>query len=438
MTESAAVAPDQRATSSSVGRRLLRAVLIGATVLAVGFGIGQLRSTSSRPDKVDRSRGHSRIPGPGRRSAAVRSAAGSPSACGGCGLGGPSPRARRPEPERRFGGHGDRGAAHRGRCAGIGDAARPSSRCRRCGCWANGDDVRRWPGRGEQRRRASPTRDPRMVGSLPRSLSDAAAARIGSSDYVVGGWDGSTFNTSVYRYLPGHPEVVAGSLPGGIRYPAVGVVGGRLLIAGGETASGAATSAIRSFDNREKLPCGEASLSGGQCGRRRARRPSVHPRRSARRTPHGHDSLVGARDATRSPRGRASRAAVRFGCDRDVGRDRCRRWPGLNRTCQRCVGSAPEASALRLSVVFMGVLGIATLFTGCSSREPSARPSEPSTGHRTASGHRVAPVSTRLELPPVRRRGPLPGYLMIADQDKRPDHRCLTAKADRLALSAHE
>jgi hypothetical protein len=89
---------------------------------------------------------------------------------------------------------------------------------------------------------------PREVGSLPRPLSDAVAAKIGGADYIAGGWDGSTLNTRIYRYVPGRAPEVAGKLPGGVRYPAVGAVGGKLLIAGGEAASGAATSAIRSFD----------------------------------------------------------------------------------------------------------------------------------------------------------------------------------------------
>jgi hypothetical protein len=97
--------------------------------------------------------------------------------------------------------------------------------------------------------RALPGR-PRLVERLPRPLSDAGAAALGGVAYVAGGWDGATPSTTVYRDVPGRSPTVAGHLRAGVRYPAVASLAGKLLVAGGETASGKAVSTIESFDPR--------------------------------------------------------------------------------------------------------------------------------------------------------------------------------------------
>jgi Kelch motif len=91
---------------------------------------------------------------------------------------------------------------------------------------------------------------PHLVGRLPRLLSDAGAAALGDAAYVAGGWDGATLDRSIYRDVPGRPPAVAGRLPAGVRYPAVASLAGKLLVAGGETATGRAVSNIESFDPR--------------------------------------------------------------------------------------------------------------------------------------------------------------------------------------------
>jgi N-acetylneuraminic acid mutarotase len=88
----------------------------------------------------------------------------------------------------------------------------------------------------------------RLSGELPRPLSDAAAVTVGGAFYVVGGWDGVTLEKNIYRDLPGRSPTVAGHLATGIRYPAVGSLSGKVLVAGGTTADGSATSSIQSFD----------------------------------------------------------------------------------------------------------------------------------------------------------------------------------------------
>jgi len=91
---------------------------------------------------------------------------------------------------------------------------------------------------------------PHLVQRLPRPLSDAGAAALGDAAYVAGGWDGSAPNTNIYREAPGRSPSVAGRLPIGVRYPAVAALAGKLVVAGGQTASGKTVSAIESFDPR--------------------------------------------------------------------------------------------------------------------------------------------------------------------------------------------
>jgi hypothetical protein len=116
--------------------------------------------------------------------------------------------------------------------------------------------------------RALPGR-PRLVERLPRPLSDAGAATLGGAAYVAGGWDGVTPSPTVYRDVPGRAPTVAGRLSAGVRYPAVASLAGKLLVAGGETSSGKAVSAIEAFDPRSgrtvrvaRLPYGVTDAAG--------------------------------------------------------------------------------------------------------------------------------------------------------------------------------
>ena len=73
---------------------------------------------------------------------------------------------------------------------------------------------------------------------LPRALSDLAEAQIGDRIYLIGGYDGASAQRSVYVTTNGLRFRLVASLPVGLRYPAVGAVGGRLIIAGGQTQTG--------------------------------------------------------------------------------------------------------------------------------------------------------------------------------------------------------
>ena len=89
---------------------------------------------------------------------------------------------------------------------------------------------------------------PRQIGTMPQALSDVAAATIGSVAYVVGGWNGSSTNPQIYAVQPTGQVTTVGTLPLGVRYPGVGALGGKLIVAGGETTDGTPTTTASIFD----------------------------------------------------------------------------------------------------------------------------------------------------------------------------------------------
>lgn len=94
-----------------------------------------------------------------------------------------------------------------------------------------------------------------VVASLPRPLSDVAAAQTASGVYLVGGYDGIAPRREIYRTTDGTHFTLVGRLPVGLRYPAVAALGTTVVIAGG-TAAGGASSAVYLLDtqtNRVRL-----------------------------------------------------------------------------------------------------------------------------------------------------------------------------------------
>jgi hypothetical protein len=89
---------------------------------------------------------------------------------------------------------------------------------------------------------------PRQIGRLSQALSDLDAVTIDGVGYVIGGWNGTDTNRDIYRVQPSAQVSVVAMLPVGVRYPAAAALGGRVIVAGGETASGAPTAAAWSFD----------------------------------------------------------------------------------------------------------------------------------------------------------------------------------------------
>ena len=75
-------------------------------------------------------------------------------------------------------------------------------------------------------------------GRLPQPRSDATAATIGSTTYVVGGYDGTRADPAVLATTDGHTFRQVASLPLAVRYPALAAQSGRLYVFGGEAVSG--------------------------------------------------------------------------------------------------------------------------------------------------------------------------------------------------------
>jgi N-acetylneuraminic acid mutarotase len=85
------------------------------------------------------------------------------------------------------------------------------------------------------------------VDQLPQPVLDAAAATVGDTAYVVGGFTGTSSLSSIVAWKPGSGTQVVANLPTPLRFAAVASVAGHVVIAGG-TIHGAASRAIYSFD----------------------------------------------------------------------------------------------------------------------------------------------------------------------------------------------
>jgi N-acetylneuraminic acid mutarotase len=86
-----------------------------------------------------------------------------------------------------------------------------------------------------------------VVGHLPLPASDVAVTAIGSTAYIVGGYDGQQALDTILAWRPGEDPRIVGRLPAGLRYAAVAATSSKVIIAGGSTATGA-SRAILSFD----------------------------------------------------------------------------------------------------------------------------------------------------------------------------------------------
>jgi outer membrane protein assembly factor BamB len=96
-----------------------------------------------------------------------------------------------------------------------------------------------------------------IVAHLPQPRSDLAAARIGGTVYLVGGYDGTTATRDVLATSDGTTFRVVAQLPIGVRYPAVSAIGRRLYVFGGEWA-GTESNAVQVVDSQT----GRSSVAG--------------------------------------------------------------------------------------------------------------------------------------------------------------------------------
>jgi len=86
-----------------------------------------------------------------------------------------------------------------------------------------------------------------LVGHLPAPSSDQSAAAIGSTAYIVGGYTGTRWLDTIVAWRPGSQAHVVARLPATLRYAAVTIAGGHLVIAGGSLENGTASSAVLEF-----------------------------------------------------------------------------------------------------------------------------------------------------------------------------------------------
>jgi len=88
------------------------------------------------------------------------------------------------------------------------------------------------------------------AGMLPQPRSDLAVATISgksgghvtTTEYIVGGYDGTNYLPNVLATVDGRRFSSAGTLPVPVRYPAVVALGGKIYAFGGETASAGSTT----------------------------------------------------------------------------------------------------------------------------------------------------------------------------------------------------
>ena len=102
------------------------------------------------------------------------------------------------------------------------------------------------------------------MGELPRPRSDLAAAAVGGTSYVVGGFDGSSMTPDVLATADGARFTVAGRLAAGVRYAAVAALGDALWVIGGQLGTAESSSVGGQTDavQRVELRTGKTSIVG--------------------------------------------------------------------------------------------------------------------------------------------------------------------------------
>ena len=145
------------------------------------------------------------------------------------------------------------------------------------------------------------------AGRLPSPSSDVAVTQAGATAYIVGGYNGSNFLTTVLAYTPGRSARVVGHLPVALRYAAAtpGPIG-QILVIGGTTPTGASravyifnpatghTRRLAQLPGRSLTPVRSRSAHMPIWSAAAATRPRVRPRPSGRSTPRPAGFGVGA------------------------------------------------------------------------------------------------------------------------------------------------
>jgi hypothetical protein len=82
------------------------------------------------------------------------------------------------------------------------------------------------------------------AGTLPQAESDVAVTGDGQTAYIVGGYNGTDALDTVLAFTPGASPRVVAHLPTALRYAAVTMAGGAIIVAGGSMPTGDASQAI--------------------------------------------------------------------------------------------------------------------------------------------------------------------------------------------------
>jgi outer membrane protein assembly factor BamB len=94
-------------------------------------------------------------------------------------------------------------------------------------------------------------RNAKVLASLPQPRSDLAAVTVGSTVYLLGGYDGSHMTPQVLSTTDATSYQPVASLPVPVRYPAAAALDGRIYIFGGQADSGP-TADIQELDTTSR------------------------------------------------------------------------------------------------------------------------------------------------------------------------------------------
>jgi hypothetical protein len=157
------------------------------------------------------------------------------------------------------------------------------------------------------------------AGSMPAPRSDAVAATIGPTTYVVGGYDGARPDAAVLATTNGHTFTKVAALQVPVRYPAVAALGGKVFVFGGQAITGphagAPVDAIQAVDPARHTAAvvghlpeslagaaaatvgGELFVAGGESSAAQPRTPGVGMTQLGR----GEKSAVAGAEGSSSP-----------------------------------------------------------------------------------------------------------------------------------------
>jgi N-acetylneuraminic acid mutarotase len=120
------------------------------------------------------------------------------------------------------------------------------------GSYSTVSTVQEWSGGGAGRE----------IGHLPSGRSDLAAVTVGSTAYIVGGFDGTHMDPEVLATSDGLTFRPVAALPVPVRYPAVGYAAGALWVFGGVTSTSEGGTQETAAIQRIDPATGQASVVG--------------------------------------------------------------------------------------------------------------------------------------------------------------------------------